>query len=129
MLTMDSPLPPQSVSLKVTMNKVRLINLITDNIHKYTNAYIADHQYIIVSGSSDVPIKLTAASPEPEDCADLYNTHEEADTIIIHHVVEAAKQNGVHNDVMIHMCLSFSATSKRLSTLMQIYSWFPSHRR
>ena len=78
------------------MNKVRLINLITDNIHKYTNTYIADHQYIIVSGSSDVPIKLTAASPEPEDCADLYNTHdEEADNIIIHHVVEAAKQNGV----------------------------------
>ena len=32
MLTLDSPLPPQSVCLKVTENKVRLISLITDNV-------------------------------------------------------------------------------------------------
>ena len=94
MLTLDSQLPPQSVSLKVTQNKVRLISLITDNIWEYVKGYISAHQHIIVSGPNDVPIKLTAASPEPEDCKDLCNSHKEADTIIIHHMAEIASKNG-----------------------------------
>ena len=112
MLTLDSPLPPQSVCLKVTENKVRLISLITDNVCRYVKEYISAHQYIIVSGPNDVPIKLTAASPEPEDCEVLRNTHEEADTIIIHHVVESASNNGtatIHvrcndTDVFVLLC-------------------------
>ena len=74
MLTLDSPLPPQSLSLKVTDNKVRLISLITDNIWDFVKGNISAQQYIIISGPNDVPIKLTAASSEPEDCEDLCNS-------------------------------------------------------
>ncbi len=112
MLTMDSPLPPQSVSLKVTENKVQLISLITDNIGEYMTGYISAHQCIILSGPNDIPIKLTRASPQPENCEDLRNTHEEADTIIIHHMVESINQNGaatIHvrcndTDVFVLLC-------------------------
>ena len=41
MLTLDSPLPPQSVCLKVTENKVWLISLITDNVCRYVKEYIS----------------------------------------------------------------------------------------
>eukprot|EP00745_Piridium_sociabile_P031048 TRINITY_DN51469_c0_g2_i2.p1 TRINITY_DN51469_c0_g2~~TRINITY_DN51469_c0_g2_i2.p1 ORF type:complete len:652 (+),score=127.59 TRINITY_DN51469_c0_g2_i2:129-2084(+) len=112
MLTLDSPLPPQSVSLKVTENKVQLISIITDNIWEDVKVYISPHQHIIVSGPNDIPMKLTAASPEPEDCEDLCNSHEEADTIIIHHVVESASKNAastIHvrcndTDVFVLLC-------------------------
>ena len=126
MLTLDSPLPPQSVCLKVTENKVRLISLITDNVCRYVKEYIS------VSGPNDVPIKLTAASPEPEDCEVLRNTHEEADTIIIHHVVESASNNGtatIHvrcndTDVFVLLCHFKHALTIDANILM-----VPCHRR
>ena len=101
MLTLDSQLPPQSVSLKVKQNKVQLISLITDNIWEYVKGYIFAHQHIIVSDPNDVPIKLTAASPEPEDC----NSHKEADTIIIHHVVEIVSKSRA---VTIHVRCNYT---------------------
>ena len=98
--TLDSPLPPQSVSLKVTENKVQLISCITENIWEFVRGQLSEHQYIIVSGSNDVPLKLTVTADEPESYEDLRNSHEEADTIMIHHVVDCAKDN---QDTTIHV--------------------------
>ena len=83
------PLAHQAAFLKVTENKVQLISYITDNIWEYMTVYISADHCTIISCPNDIPIKLTRASSQPENCEDL----DEADTIMIHHMVDRVNQN------------------------------------
>ena len=70
-------------------NKAQLISPITDNNWENMTGYISADHCIIISGPNDIPIKLTRVSPQPEKCEGL----DEADTIMIHHMVDRVNQN------------------------------------
>ena len=73
---------------------------------------ISAQQYTIVSGPDDVPIKMSSGPTEPEQWEDLRNSHEEADTIIIYHMVESVRNCGAKSihikssdtDVFVLLC-------------------------
>ena len=82
-LNLDSPIPPQSVSLKVTQNKVQLISLIMAHLWEPVRLILSGEQYVIVSGLDDEHLKIRTVVSQSEKYVTLRNCHEKADTIMI----------------------------------------------
>ena len=65
-----------------------------------------------MSVPNDAPLKLTVNADEPECYNNLRNSHEEADTIMLHHIINCSKDNEnatIHvrcddTDVFILLC-------------------------
>ena len=89
-VTMDSTFSPQSVSLKINQNNVKLISLITAHLWEPIRQLLFGEQYVIVLGLDEKPFKMSAVDLDPEKYATLRNSHEEADTLMIQHVNECA---------------------------------------
>ena len=68
--------------------------------------------------NNGVPLKLTVNANEPESYNNLRNSHEEADTIMIHDILNLSKvnENGtILADVMTLMYLYFCVTLRMLT--------------
>ena len=83
-LTLDTPLPPQTVCLSVTHNKVQLISL----FHAYIQECNVEFENMLVVNSGDNPIQIynSELTPRPDLCT----RHEEADVIIVQEAVRLA---------------------------------------
>ena len=78
-----TPLAPRDSVLKVTENKVQLIQLIVNDLVGKPEIFNGRYKPI-VTGPDPVPVQMhnDIVSPRP----DLRSTHEEADTILVHQV-------------------------------------------
>ena len=81
----NTPLPSQKVILNVTENKVKVIDLICEQLldrvlHVQTTDSTSYHR-LVVTGSNPVPKEVNIGIVL--QCHDLKTTHEEADVIII----------------------------------------------
>ena len=80
-LTSESPLPKQSIVLKVAANKVQIIKLIVDQL---CLIQIADGKQVIITGPDPHPIEVsTGVQRSPV-------THEEANVLIVYHMIQEA---------------------------------------
>jgi len=84
-LSRSMMLPPQKVVLTVTYNKVQLINLIIETLRERRRQFIPTNHKLVVTGPDPVPVEINEGSTVPRD--DMRNTQEEADVIIIHHLL------------------------------------------
>ena len=87
-LTLQSPLPPQTVSLTVTDTKCSKFDITSCIIEHYK-----DHPcntILIITGSEIVLIEVTMGVHIKRH--DMANRHEEADVIMVHRVMSAARQ-------------------------------------
>ena len=87
-LTLDSPLPPHSLSLKVSQNKVQLISFITAKLWEPIKQLLSRNQSILVSGLDNEPLKMSTSDLGPAKNATLRNCNMEVDMIMIQHVVD-----------------------------------------
>ena len=78
-LSLDMPLPPQSVMLTGTRNKEQLIEFIVSELTKKVQGY-KHPTSLIVTGKSPVPVEIKGGSTVMHQ--DLQTLHEEADVII-----------------------------------------------
>ena len=87
-LTLTSELPPQTTVLNNSENKAQLIELVCQYIRNNRHRLPLGHTLVLTSHSS-VPVELTCEIEIPRN--DLKNTHEEADSIIIHQMLYIAE--------------------------------------
>ena len=81
-LSLQTKLPAQKVVLNFTYNKVQLIELIC----KYLTEHIVDNQNkLVITGKDPIPVQVWDNSTLQR--LDLETHHEEADVIIIHHLI------------------------------------------
>ena len=78
-LSLDMPMPPQSVMLTGTQNKEQLIEFIVSELTKKVQGY-KHPTSLIITGKSPVPVEIKGGSTVMRQ--DLQTTHEEADVII-----------------------------------------------
>lgn len=89
-LKSTSRLPKQTLMLSVTANKVQLINLIVHDLKKYP---LDMENKLVVTGPDPTPFEcIGPIGGEVIEQPDLYNTQEEADTILVCQV--NSQQNG-----------------------------------
>ena len=89
-LTEDSPLPKQDIVLKVIANKEQIIQLVVD---KLLSTEIPHGKRVIVTGPDPRPVEV-GDGPQPTTI-----THEEADIIMVHHMVKEAMSG--HSPIQI----------------------------
>lgn len=90
-LNLHTTLPAQKVVLNVAYNKVQLIDLIC----QYLMTHIVDNQTkLVITGKDPTPVQVWNNSTLQRQ--DLKTHHEEADVIIIHHLVRIV--SGVSGD-------------------------------
>ena len=92
-ITLQSPLPPQSMSLTITDNKVQIIALICNNLPAQFQKEPCNH-CLLITGPDSVPIEISQGLEIGRH--DMEIKHEEADAIIINQVASAASQ-GSHD--------------------------------
>ena len=88
-LTLQSPLPPQSVSLTDTGNKVQLIDVMCDNLPAHFQDHLCNNKLIITSPNT-IPDEITMGVHVKRH--DMGNRYEEADVIVVNQVMSAASQ-------------------------------------
>ena len=79
-LASESPLPKQSITFNVTANKEQIIRLIVDQL---CSMVIPEGKEVIVTGPDPHPIKVGIGTISAV-------THEEADVIMVHHMINEA---------------------------------------
>lgn len=89
LLELQSPLPPQSVSLTVTDNKVQIINIVCNGLLKHFQQQPSDNR-LLITGSDTVPNEVHMGVHIKRH--DLINKHEEADVIIVNQVMSATRE-------------------------------------
>ena len=87
-LSTTTQLPPREVLLSVTKNKKQLIQLIVLDL--MSNKAFLDGK-VIVTCASPIPVEIAPSNIIQR--VDMTNTHEEADTIIIHQILKADVEN------------------------------------
>ena len=93
-LSLHTTLPTQKMVLTVVHNKVQLINLICN----YLINYIHDNQTkLVITGQDPTPVQVWNNGTIKRE--DLTTNHEEADVIIVHHLVRIA--SGASDDSYI----------------------------
>ena len=85
-LTMNAPLPQQQVVLSVTKNKVQLIDLICEQLHKLDDERLKTS--LVIRGR--YPVLMKVRSKALVQRIDLNTTYEEADGIIPQQVMALA---------------------------------------
>lgn len=93
-LSLDTPLPPQKVTLTVTENKVQLIDLLCQNLANTLKQLPENTKRIVITGKDPVPIEIR--NGKEHERHDLKTTHEEADVIIVQHMVHLASTGLTH---------------------------------
>lgn len=94
-LTLNSPLPSQAASLSIVDNKVQIINLLCDALVDRFQTDRTDKE-LVITGPDPVPYSIQKGMCLRR--TDLKVTHEEADVIIVNHVVDVARgtQKTIH---------------------------------
>ena len=112
-------LPPREVTLSVTKNKKQLIQLIVLDL--MSNKAMIDGK-VIVTGASPIPVEITSSSITQR--VDMRNTHEEADTIIIHQIITADVNNAlvIADDTDIFVLLCHFVFNKRIRGQVKMVS-------
>ena len=85
-LTLDTPIQSKGVILKVSENKKQFVQLIFND--QVANAVFIFLHKLTVTGEDPVPLQIL--NGHISRCESLRTTQEEADTIIIHHLVASA---------------------------------------
>lgn len=89
-LTLQTPLPAQKVVLNVPYNKVQLIDIICE----YLIEHVVDNDTkLVITGKDPTPIELWNNTTIRR--CDMKTTHEEADVIIIHQLLQVASDSGI----------------------------------
>lgn len=112
------------MTLTVTENKRQLIDIICKNLIEKTKQLSWNPNKLIITGENPTPIEVHLGHDYPRD--DLKTTHEEADVIIPHQVIDAA-ENGSKcikvicddTDVFALLIHYFKASSVKCSVLME----------
>ena len=84
-LSLSTQLPSQKVVLTVSYNKVQLIALIVDALQTQKDRIGLTNHKLVVTGPDPVPVEISHGMTIHR--ADLRNTQEEADVIIIHQLL------------------------------------------
>ena len=90
-MTLDTPIKCKDVTLKLSGNKEQLIQLIFNDLVANTTL-ILPHK-LTVSGRDPVPLQIL--SQIISRCENLRITYEEADTIIIYHLIVPAPTKAI----------------------------------
>ena len=102
-LQTTTKLPPQKVILSVSANKKQLIDLINDDLVSKKDVLT---NKLFITGSNPVPTEIDSGVIIKR--FDMRITHEEADTMIIHHIIHAGIPNVLviadDTDVFILLC-------------------------
>ena len=118
-LNTTTQLPPREVTLSVTNNKKQLIQLIVLDL--MSNKEMLNGK-LVVTGASPIPVEITSSNMVQR--VDLRNTHEEADTIIIHQIIKADENNVliVADDTDIFVLLCHFVHNKAISGQVKMVS-------
>ena len=94
-LTLNSLLPPQAASLsiveKVHIYSTYILDLLCDALMDRFQRLVTDKE-LVITGSDPVGLPYSIQRGKHQRRMDLKVTHEEADVIIVNHVVHIAKQ-------------------------------------
>ena len=122
----DAPLPKQSIILTVTTNKVQLIEILCQQLSSQVQALPATQKAfrhkLVITGSDPTPIQVKEGKLSLRD--DLKTSHEEADVIIVQHMVHLAR-NGerlikvICDDTDVFLLLNHPTTT---TTILNVLS-------
>ncbi len=96
-------LPPQAVVLTVASNKKQLIDLILADFIEHKNDFT---RRVVVTGADPAPVEINAGLNIRRQ--DIATGHEEADSIIIHQVINVPATNALvvadDTDIFVLLC-------------------------
>ena len=116
-LSPSTPLPPQQVVLTVTDNEVQLTELICQQLTSEFQEKPSKHR-LVITGKELMPLELNHGTRYHR--TELKTTHEEADVIIIHQVIQIANAGAksikvICDDTDVFILLMYAVLSHQLS--------------